>query len=160
MAPGASAIPASTLPTLDSTQRAADTGLAMSQDNVAVVERVWAAFNRRDADEATELVSPDFSFRSEFGAFSGRGYEGRAGFRQYFRDMAETWSAFRMELDEVVKRGDVVIVTYREHAIGRTSGVEVEARGCEVWHFRDGQPVRAENYGSKEEGLASVGLRE
>lgn len=132
----------------------------MSKDNVAVVERVYAAFNRRDADEATEIVSPDFSFRSEFGAFSGRRYEGRAGFRQYFRDMAESWSAFRMELDEVVKRGDVVVVTYREHAIGRTSGVEVEARGCEVWHFRDGQPVRLDNYASKEEGLASVGLRE
>jgi SnoaL-like domain len=61
----------------------------MSQDTVAFVEGVWAAFNRRDADEAAELVSPDFSFGSEFGAFSGRRYEGRAGFRQFFRDMAE-----------------------------------------------------------------------
>jgi ketosteroid isomerase-like protein len=30
------------------------------QDNVAVVERVYAAFNWRDADEATALVAPDF----------------------------------------------------------------------------------------------------
>jgi ketosteroid isomerase-like protein len=131
-----------------------------SQDNVEVVKRVYEAFNRRDADRAIELVSPDFSFRSEFGAISGRRYEGRAGFRQYFRDMAETWAAFRMELDEILARGDAVIVTYREHAIPRTSGVEVEARGCEVWHFQHGQPVRLENYATKEQGLAAVELRD
>ena len=131
-----------------------------SRDNVDVVKRVYAAFNRRDADEAIQLVSPDFSFRSEFGAFSGRRYEGRAGFRQYFRDMAETWAAFRMELNEIEARGDAVIVTYREHAVGRTSGVEVEAYGCEVWQFRHGQPVRLDNYASREQGLAAVEQRE
>jgi len=36
--------------------------------------------------------------------------------------MAETWSAFRMELEEEAKRGDVVIVTHREHAIGPRAG--------------------------------------
>jgi ketosteroid isomerase-like protein len=132
----------------------------VAQDNVEVVKRVYRAFNRRDPEAAIGLVSPDFSFRSEFGAVSGRRYEGRAGFRQYFRDMAETWSAFRIELDDAVTCGDAVITTYREHGVGRSSGVEIEARGCEVWHFRDGQPVRLDNYASKDQALAAVGLQD
>jgi hypothetical protein len=47
----------------------------------------YEAFNERDADEAVKLVSPGFSFQSEFDALSGRRYQGRAGFRDYFRFM-------------------------------------------------------------------------
>jgi ketosteroid isomerase-like protein len=130
----------------------------VSRDNVEVVKRVYRAFNRRDAEAAVELVSPDFSFRSEFGAVSGRRYEGRAGFRQYFRDMAETWASFHVELVEVEARGEAVIVTYREHAIGRTSGVKLDAHGYQVWHFHQGQPVRQDTYASKEQALADIDL--
>jgi steroid delta-isomerase-like uncharacterized protein len=128
-------------------------------DNVEVVRRFYEAFNRRDADAAVRLVAPDFSFRSEFGALSGRRYEGPAGFRQYFRDMDETWSAFRVELDETVTAGDAVIASYREHGIGRGSGVEIEARGCDVWRLRDGLVVRLDNYAAKEQAMAAVGLQ-
>jgi ketosteroid isomerase-like protein len=130
--------------------------VASRQDNVELVKQVYRAFNRRDPDALIELVSSDFSFRSEFGAVSGRRYEGRAGYRQYLQEMAETWSAFRIELDDAVTWGDAVVTTYREHGIGRTSGVEIEARGYEVWHFRDGLAVRLDNYASKEQALAAA----
>ena len=132
----------------------------MSQENVEIVKQVYAAFNRRDADTAVQLVAPGFSFRSEFGALSGTRYEGRTGFRQYFRDMAEAWATFHLEIEEIKGHDDAVVVTYRECATGRESGLEVEARGCEVWHVQDGQPTHLDNYPSKEEALEAVGLAE
>ena len=104
----------------------------MSQENVEIVRRIYEAFNERDADEAVELVSPRLSFQSEFDALSGRHYEGRAGFRNYFRDMAEVWAEFHVELGEIETVGDAVIVAYRERAIGRGSGLVVEADGYEL----------------------------
>jgi ketosteroid isomerase-like protein len=131
-----------------------------AHDNVEVVKRFYEAFNRRDPEAAVRLVAPDFSFRSEFGALSGHRYEGPEGFRQYFRDMADTWSAFRVELEEAVTAGDAVIATYREHGIGRSSGVEIESHGCDVWRLRDGLVVRLDNYASTEQAFAAAGLRD
>jgi ketosteroid isomerase-like protein len=130
----------------------------MSEENVEVVRRVYEAFNERDADEAVELVSPRFSFQSEFGALSGRRDEGRAGFRNYFRDMADAWAAFQVELDEIEALGEAVIVAYRERAIGRGSGIEVEAHGYELWRFEHGQLVSKQNFASKERALEAAGL--
>jgi ketosteroid isomerase-like protein len=132
----------------------------MSQQNVESIRRVYAAFNRRDADEAVELVAPEFSFKSEFDALFGRRYEGRSGFRQYFHDMADVWAAFHIEAEEFESLGDVVIVAYRESAVGRSSGVEVEARGYEVWHFEHGCPISNDNYPTREQALEAAGLAE
>src|SRR6266851_3880560 len=40
-----------------------DTGRAMSQENVEVVRRTYEAWNRRDFDEAAELLAPDIEWR-------------------------------------------------------------------------------------------------
>ena len=132
----------------------------MSQENVEIVRRVYEAFNERDVDEAVELVSPRFSFQSEFGALAGRRYEGRAGFRNYFRDMADVWATFQIELGEIEALGEAVIVAYRERAIGRGSGIEVEAHGYELWQFEHGQLVSMQNYASKERALEAAGRSE
>ena len=123
-----------------------------------VVRRVYEAFNERDADEAVKLVSPRFSFQSEFGALSGRRYEGRAGFRDYFRDMADVWAEFHVDLGEIEAHGDAVIVAFRERAIGRGSGIEVAAHGYELWRFEHGQLVSMQNYATKQRALEAAGL--
>ena len=129
----------------------------MSEENVAIVRRVYEAFNERDVDEAVGLVSPRFSFQSEFGALAGRRYEGRAGFRRYFRDMADVWAAFQIELDAIEAVGEAVIVAYRERAIGRGSGIEIEAHGYELWRFEHGQLVSKQNYATKQRALEAAG---
>ena len=132
----------------------------MSEENVEIVRHVYEAFNKRDADEAVELVSPGFSFQSEFDVLSGRRYQGRAGFRKYFQDIADAWAEFNVELDEIETFGDAVIVAYRERAIGRGSGLEVNARGYELWRVERGQVVSKQNYASKEQALEAAGLSE
>ena len=125
-----------------------------------IVRRVYEAFNARDADAAVEHMSPRFSFQSEFGALSGRRYEGQAGFRDHLRDMADVWATFEVEPYEIEAVGDAVIVAYRERAIGRGSGIEVEAHGYELWRFEHGQLVSFQNYASKERALEAAGLSE
>lgn len=130
----------------------------MSEENVEIVRRVYEAFNERDVDEAVELVSPGFSFQSEFDVLSGRRYQGRAGFRKYFQDIADAWAEFDVELDEIETFGDAVIVAYRERAIGRGSGLEVNAHGYELWRVQHGQVVSKQNYASKEQAFEAAGL--
>ena len=47
---------------LDAALRAADTGRAMSQENVEIVRRGFDAFNRRDLDAFLALFDPDVEF--------------------------------------------------------------------------------------------------
>jgi ketosteroid isomerase-like protein len=105
-------------------------------------------------------VSPRFSFQSEFDALSGRRYEGRAGFRDYFRDMAVVWAEFHVDIGEIEAHGDAVLVAFRERAIGRGSGIEVEAHGYELWRFEHGHLVSKQNYASKARALEALGLSE
>ena len=129
----------------------------MTPGDVEAVRRVYAAFNERAADRAAELISPEFSFVSEFDALFGRSYRGHSGFRQYLHDLAEVFATFHVDLLRAEAVRDVVLVAYRERAIGRGSGIEIDADGCEVWYFDElGRPLRFVNYASWEEAHTAL----
>ena len=132
----------------------------MSQENVEIVRRVYEAFNKRDADEAVEFVSPRFSFQSEFGALSGRRYEVAPGFATTSEIWLTSGPPSRSSLMRFRRLGEAVIVAYRERAIGRGSGIEVEADGYELWRFERSQLVSRRNYPTKQRALEAAGLRE
>jgi len=125
---------------------------------VAVVAH---ALNERDPDALFERVDPDFEFHSRVMAVEGRVYRGRDGFRDYFRDIDESFTDARWSFDEVVGRsGDEVMVVFRFTARGLESGVPVETLSAQVWTFRDGKVWRNVVFASREEALEAAGLSE
>jgi hypothetical protein len=76
----------------------------MRADNVEIVRRLLET-NRSDALEGAvetgiALTDPSMEFRSVLAAVEPRTYRGHDGVREYFRDMAEAWREWRLEVVE------------------------------------------------------------
>jgi ketosteroid isomerase-like protein len=135
----------------------------MSQENEIdkLAAAVAHALNERDPDALLGLVHSDFEFHSRLMAVEGRVYRGRDGFRDYFRDIDESFTDTRWSFDEIVGRsGDEVMVVFRFNARGRESGTPVDVHTAQVWTFRDGKVWRNVTYASRAEALKAAGLSE
>jgi ketosteroid isomerase-like protein len=142
-----------------------DTGRAMSQGNVEVVQGMFEAFRLGDAAAAAEPLHPKVEWdatRSPVDDLQGM-YHGLDGVTEFWRRWLEAWET--MEWDdppELIDAGDHVVqwVT-RQKMRGRGSGIELETPPFGfVYTFRDGKVVRVTHYTDKREALEAVGLRE
>ena len=139
-----------------------DTARAMSQENVEIVRRVYAAAARRDAETVFNLYAPDVELDdTRLNMVTGGVYHGHDGLRSFFRQWHEAWENVQYDYKELIDAGDdrVVSVVTR-HGRGKASGVEVEMPAALVWTIRDGKVVRVVWFQTPEEALEAVGLSE
>ena len=123
----------------------------------ALTASVLAALNARDSDGIAALLHPDGELRSRISTSEGRSYRGREGFRNYFRDIDDTFDDFRWELHDIVGwYGDDLVLVLRATGRGRTSGVPIDQLFPQVWRFKDGKPWRNTVYDSLETALAAA----
>jgi ketosteroid isomerase-like protein len=133
---------------------------AVSQQDVEFVRRAMQAWNRTDIDELIPLSDPEVEFVSIFAGMEGRTYRGYDGLRRYFADMADAWSEFHRELEEVIDAGeDRVVVFFRLRGTARASGVPVDERVTTVFQLREGRLHRMVVYRDRDEALVAAGLR-
>jgi ketosteroid isomerase-like protein len=131
----------------------------MSQENVEVVRRVYAAFAARDWEALAELCHPDLDYET-LGVAPGR----LRGFRtvtDFFDAWAELYGEFRVEAEEVVEAGQQVVAIERHSARG-LKGSEAEGMighwfAC-LFTFRDGKVSQVKEYATRQEALEAVGL--
>jgi uncharacterized protein len=122
-----------------------DTAWAMSQDNVEIIRRAYAAFNRHDWDAVLEAVDPDIEWH-QITQFPDRNvYRGRADMRDRFwnQQLVEQFGDFRIEVEEFVDAGDHVVMLGQIVAHGSASGVPISVRVVNVLEMRDGKVIRA-----------------
>jgi ketosteroid isomerase-like protein len=137
----------------------------MSQENVEVVRRVIEA-NRSDDIEAgietlVALSDPGAEFTSVVAAVEPETYRGHDGIRRYYRELADSWAEWHMEVEEVVDVGrDTVFVAFGTHLVGAHTGATVEAKRGGVFAFSEGKIMSAHIYPTRAEALEAVGLRE
>ena len=142
--------------------RATTTNLrAMSPANVEIVRRFIEAAHSGDvhAVEAFVALSDPSIEHTRLPAASGpETYSGHDGVRQWFTDMAELWQKWRNEIDELAEAAaDTVAARVRFIAVGKGSGVPVEARLGLVCEVSEGKIVRSRTYASGEEALEADG---
>ncbi len=58
------------------------------------------------------------------------------------REFLAQWSDFRIEAEEIADHGEEVVVTERQRATGKASGVATEQTVYATWTFRDGEVIR------------------
>ena len=144
----------------------------MSQENVELVRGLQpapdadvAALVRDDAaagalgDAVAPLFHPDF----EAVAATGLGhtaYRGLDGLRALWLDWMGPWETYRTEIEDVIDRGDEVLLLVRDY--GRREGMdaEVPVLGAAVWTIAEGKVTRAVFYTDRAEALEAVGLWE
>jgi ketosteroid isomerase-like protein len=133
----------------------------MSEENVATVRAIFEAVNRGDLDDAVERLPEDFvaDWSASIAPESGV-YRGRQELRRVFERTGESWAEADYFESEIIDAGDLVVRVGGLRARGKGSGVEVTARGTQVWTFRDGTPVSVRLFQSKAEAREAIGLSE
>ena len=136
----------------------------MSQENVDLIKRGMALFNRKDWDAALQLVAEDAVWTTYFGSVSGQQSRyGRAAIRQSWEDAAQVFGGdlYRVEAQEFRDLGGgTILVRAVLSGRGTASGVEVEAEYVQLWTFRRGLAVRVDSYADVAEAFEAAGLRE
>ena len=136
----------------------------MSQENVERFRRGVDAFNRRDADALVELLHPEAELHTAlFQAMTGEGsttYRGRDAFREMFRDLADGFAEFQVEISEIRDLGDRLVAIGTLRGRGKESGLGVESPVAYLGDFRDGKLIRMKDYFDPEVALEAAGLRE
>ena len=136
-----------------------DTGRAMSQQNLEVVQRFADHWNRTGEPLWSEM-DPEVVFVIDPGSFVAGTYRGRDGIRTLLRLTADVFDEFQYEFDEFVDAGDAVLALGRIRARGAQSGAVGTQPGAVVFRFSNGRIVLYRSYLRREEALEAVGLRE
>lgn len=118
-------------------------GAASPRANVAVVERLYEAFRRRDPAAVFELLAPDIEIAQSSEVPWGGRYRGHAGAREFFARLGAALDS-TLVLERFVDAGDEVVAVGRTQ--GRTGAGErrYDVPIAHVWTVRDGLLARAQ----------------
>ena len=130
----------------------------MSEENVEVVRRFYAAWSRDEFPGPTDLMDPEIEYVNPDGAVEPGTRRGLAAFRLAVETLFEGWETWQMEPEVFRAVDDQVAVVLRYRGLGRESGVEVEGRESALWTVRDGRVVRYAWFHEPDEALEAAGL--
>jgi ketosteroid isomerase-like protein len=117
----------------------------MSQENVEILRRAYAAFNRHDWDAALDALDPNVEWH-QITQFPDRAvYRGRDEMRDRFwnQQLVEQFGDFKIEVEEFVDAGDHVVMLGHIVGHGNASGAPIRLRVVNVLEMRDGKAIRA-----------------
>jgi ketosteroid isomerase-like protein len=130
----------------------------MSRENVEIVRRQFAAFERGGLDAVAAYWDPDIDWRAVEGAADDIGViNGPDALRAYYDDWLETFDELRAEVGEALfEDGDRVAVAVHNSGRGRASGVVTRGRYYVVCTVREGLIVSGQEYDSRDRALRAV----
>jgi ketosteroid isomerase-like protein len=127
----------------------------MTEDHEALIERLFEAFNRRDAAEIAAICDEEMEFFPEATAEAvGRSsaYVGRAGLREYMADTAQVWEELLITPGNLEQRGESLLVRGRVYARSRELGIR-DIPVAWIWQVRDGRFVRGQVFLDAEQAV-------
>jgi ketosteroid isomerase-like protein len=139
----------------------------MSEQDVEIVRRTFAAFqaglasgNPAAAFDAG-LIGLDAEWIVPVEAPGLRSvYRGREEFIEFMRTWTEDFD-WSIELEQVIDAGNGrVVITSRQRATGKGSGVPVELQMGALWEVKGGRVIRIENFFDPADAFEVAGLSE
>jgi ketosteroid isomerase-like protein len=131
----------------------------MSDENVEIVRRGFAAWNSGDMDALRELYDPDIVWRAPEGWPEPGPYVGREAVMRQLEQMRETFDIDNFELlSDFIDAADRVLVRFIWRGMGQGPESNVEATG--VYTLRKGKVVAIEFFWDHAEALETLGLSE
>jgi len=139
-----------------------DTARAMSQENVRIVREAFDALLGGNQEETAQLVDPEVEFHGTVGGLQeGQIAHGQSQIDETFEtEDLEAWEGRRLEAEDFIDAGDVVVVLLHEYRRGRGSGVELETKTAVVVAVSGGKVIRIQGYMDRGAALKAVGLSE
>ena len=132
----------------------------MSQENVEIVRRVYAAWNDGHLETWLQALDPDFELCLPEGGLNIGTRRGREAFRQFMEGFLEVWDDLRAEPERFFEAGEQVVVFVRIRGVGKGSGVEAETRPAHLVTLRAGNVARLVVFPERAKALEAVGLSE
>jgi ketosteroid isomerase-like protein len=125
--------------------------------NIAVVEQLFDAFARRDADAMVAVMAEDVVFEPASSELAAREpYEGHSGMRGYLADLARTWAEFRVTIHEYQGVGERVLAHGRVYARSASPAFISDTEIAFVWWVRDGRIAHGRTYTDPHEAEAEL----
>jgi ketosteroid isomerase-like protein len=123
------------------------------------IERLFHAFNRRDADEIVELCDEEMEFFAVTAGEVGRDtpYTGKEGLSDYLNDVATVWEELLITPKQVEQRGDSLLVQGRVYLRSRALGIR-DMPTAWIWDLRDGRFIRGRVFVDPEEAVRQFRL--
>lgn len=134
----------------------------MSDPSMALVKRLFDAFNRRDSEEIVALCHEGMEFFPVVTAEAiGRDapYVGPNGLRAYLADVAEVWEELQITPSELQQRGDKLLVRGRVYARSRDLGIR-DLPVAWIWELSEERFVRGEVFPDPEQAVSRFVARE
>jgi ketosteroid isomerase-like protein len=138
----------------------------MSEENVDLVRRLFALWNRTSAvgeeaaDLAGEFFDPDVEWHDQPELPGATVHHGIEEVGRHLAAAQEALDYARTDLLELLDADPRVLAGYRFHALGRASGAPVERDAFCVFSFRGARIACVEIFGSRSEALEAAGLSE
>jgi ketosteroid isomerase-like protein len=131
----------------------------MSEENVAIVRRMYEAFHAGDAEGALAYFDPEVMFDASVRIDAGVGHG-----REELSAMVTQWVGAFEQWDETIEEmrdlGSQVCVVTTQRGRGKGSGVEVEYRYGVVYELEGDKISSMTLYATPAEALEAAGLRE
>jgi ketosteroid isomerase-like protein len=127
-------------------------------EHLDLVRSIYEALNRGDLGEH---MHTDIEFMVADGLIATSS-SGAATAETRWRDFRAAWEDLSFEVEESRELdNERVLVLVRRSGRGKRSGValdEVQARGADLFHIRDGRVTKAIWYWDRDRALADLGL--
>ena len=129
----------------------------MSEENVAVVRRMFEAFLRSDAETALAAFDPEVEWDGT-NLPDGKISRGIDAVSDHVARWGEMWETWECELEDVIDAGgDRVIVLFRERGRSK-AGLEVDELHAELYVVREKKIVSRKAFSDGYRALAEAGL--
>ena len=128
----------------------------MSRELVESLRRGYEAFLAGDLDVVVDLLDPGIEFRNPDNAIEPGIRHGPEGFRQALTRVIEAFDYESVEVDELIDRGDVIVIIVHLRGRGKGSGAPIDQRFGHVWRIRDGRAIAFEWFTDPREALEAV----
>jgi ketosteroid isomerase-like protein len=136
----------------------------MSQENVAVVRRLFDAYNRGDIEGMIALANApaDFEFVPSGVLIPDLStvQRGPEGLRRLVETFYDAFDSIQVEVHELIGAGDRVFSSFTLHGRGKRSGAVTTFDGWLVWTVRDGRVAHLLGFTDRDPALEAAGLEE
>jgi ketosteroid isomerase-like protein len=131
----------------------------VSERNVDIIRRSWAAWMERDMDRASADWSSEIVWdvtRHEDAPDAV--HHGVAEVMVMIGDWLTYWRAYELIVERYEPCGDNVLLLLRRRARERGSGAPADRLAAHVWTIRDGKVVLIRSFSDIEEARREAGL--
>jgi ketosteroid isomerase-like protein len=125
--------------------------------NVELVRSIYATWEHGDFSRA-EWAHPEIEYVLPDGPEPGS-WMGITQMAQALRDQLRAWDDYRVEASAFRELDDErVLALVHFRARGKTSALEVDQEGAEIFYLRDARVTRLVAYWDRDRALADLGL--